>query len=55
MQVIFRAAGPDFKRGYVKADKFDNVDIYPLLARLLHIQPAVTDGALDEVSDLLVR
>ena len=55
MQVIFRAAGPDFKPGYVKADKFDNVDLYPLLARLLRIRPAATDGSLEEVSDLLAN
>ena len=55
MHVIFRAEGPDFKHGYVKADKFDNVDIYPLLANLLHVRPVDTDGNLDDVKDLLAK
>ena len=36
MQVMFRACGPDFKKGY-EAPKFRNVSIYSLLARLLQI------------------
>ena len=54
MLVVFRAAGPDFKQGYVKADKFDNVDLYSLLARLLKVRPAPTDGSLEGVRDLLI-
>lgn len=53
MQVVFRAAGPDFKRGFVQEEKFDNVDIYSLLAHLLKIRPAPTDGSLDGVKPLL--
>ena len=36
MQVMFRACGPDFKKGY-EAPKFRNVSIYSLLARLLQL------------------
>lgn len=53
MHALFRAMGPDFKVGYAKADHFRNVDIYPLLAHLLGIQPAANDGDFDEVSDMM--
>lgn len=45
MRAVFVAAGPSFKRGVV-LPAFDNVDIYPLLARLLGIAPAPNDGTL---------
>ncbi len=45
MRAVFVAAGPSFKRGVV-LPAFDNVDVYPLLARLLGIQPAPNDGTL---------
>ncbi|MEH6418730.1 alkaline phosphatase family protein [Pseudomonas sp. CGJS7] len=43
MRAIFLARGPAFKRGATLAP-FDNVDVYPLLARLLGIAPAKNDG-----------
>lgn len=43
MRAIFLARGPAFKRG-VTLPPFDNVDVYPLLARLLGITPAKNDG-----------
>ena len=54
MQVMFRACGPDFKKGY-EAPKFRNVSIYSLLARLLHITPEKTDGCLKEVENMLIQ
>lgn len=53
MQVMFRAWGPDFKKGY-EAPKFHNVSIYSLLAHLLHITPEKTDGSLEEVKNMLI-
>ena len=53
MQVGFRAIGPDFKVGYVKADRFRNVCVYPLLCYLLGVTPSPNDGSLEEVSDML--
>jgi len=53
MQVVFRAAGPDFKKGYVKSEVFPNVDVYSLLAKLLKVKPESTDGSLCDVEDLL--
>lgn len=52
MQVMFRACGPDFKKGYT-ASKFHNVSIYSLLAYLLGITPEKTDGSLEEVKGML--
>lgn len=43
MAALFVAHGPDFQRGLV-VDGFDNVDVYPLMARLLRIQPEENDG-----------
>lgn len=45
MHAIFIARGPAFKSG-VTIPAFRNVDIYPLLAKLLGIQAAKNDGSL---------
>ena len=52
MHAIFYAVGPDFKQNYVQPS-FQNIHIYPLLAYLLGIQPAKTDGDLKKVIDML--
>lgn len=43
MRAIFIADGPSFADGKV-VPAIDNVDVYPLLARLLGIEPAPNDG-----------
>lgn len=43
MRAIFIARGPSFRTG-VTLPAFDNVDVYPLLARLLGIPAAPNDG-----------
>jgi predicted AlkP superfamily pyrophosphatase or phosphodiesterase len=53
MLVGFRAIGPDFKKAYAKGSTFRNVDIYPLLAHLLGVNPSPNDGDLNEVLDML--
>ncbi|WP_304186416.1 ectonucleotide pyrophosphatase/phosphodiesterase [Phenylobacterium aquaticum] len=45
MRALFVAAGPDFKPGVV-LPVFDNVDVYPLLARLVGVTPLKGDGDL---------
>ena len=55
MQIIFRACGPDFKRGYTLPHSFSNVDLYSILAELLKIEPAKTDGSLDKVQELFSK
>lgn len=43
MRALFVASGPSFRHG-ARVPEFDNVDVYPLLAHLLHIRPAPNDG-----------
>jgi predicted AlkP superfamily pyrophosphatase or phosphodiesterase len=43
MRASFIAAGPAFANG-VQLPVFDNVDVYPLLMRLLRLPPAPNDG-----------
>ena len=43
MRAVFVASGPDFGRG-VRLPAFDNLDVYPLLARLLGVTPVPNDG-----------
>ena len=52
MHAIFYAVGPDFKKNYVQPS-FQNIHIYPLLAYLLAILPAKTDGDLQQVIDMV--
>jgi len=55
MQVIFRAAGPDFKRGWHKERAFSNTSIYPLLCHLLRIEGARCDGDIGGVEEMLEK
>lgn len=52
MHAIFYAYGPAFKKNY-SAETFENVDLYNLIAEILHIKPAKTDGQLNRVSLML--
>jgi alkaline phosphatase D len=52
MHAIFYATGPDFRKGYVHPP-FENVDIYPLVAHILGLDPAETDGDINNVKDML--
>ncbi len=52
MHGIFLAMGPSFKKGYVQPT-FENVNIYSLLAELLRLRPAKTDGSLGPVKGML--
>ena len=45
MRAMFVAAGPAFRAG-VRLEAFDNVDIYPLLARLIGATPRPSDGTI---------
>ncbi len=53
MHGIFYAIGPDFKKGFTSGT-LDNVDIYPLLAKILRIFPNNNiDGKLERIEYLL--
>lgn len=54
MHAIFYASGPAFKTGYVSKG-FNNVDLYPLLTRLLGLVSAPVDGTIEHVSDLILN
>lgn len=55
MQVMFRAYGPDFKKGYTCPNSFINVDIYPLLAHLLGVKPEKTDGQYERIKNIVAE
>jgi hypothetical protein len=52
MRAVFVAHGPAFKRGVV-LPTFDNVDVYPLMTRLLGVQGEPGDGRLEPVQAAL--
>jgi predicted AlkP superfamily pyrophosphatase or phosphodiesterase len=52
MAAVFIGHGPAFRRG-ARPRVFDNVDVYPLLARLLGVREAPNDGDLDELGAAL--
>ena len=52
MHAIFYAYGPAFKNGY-KHHSINNIDLYPLICKILNIEPAEIDGDLQNVSEML--
>ncbi|XP_036822495.1 ectonucleotide pyrophosphatase/phosphodiesterase family member 7 [Oncorhynchus mykiss] len=54
MKTIFRAFGPDFKKSYL-SEPFDSVHIYPLMCKLLQIDPAPNNGSLSVTEGMLVQ
>jgi predicted AlkP superfamily pyrophosphatase or phosphodiesterase len=52
MAAVFVATGPAFRHG-VKLPSFDNVDVYPLLARLVGVKPQPNDGRLADLTPAL--
>ena len=59
MMVAFRAVGPDFKVAYEapftpgEKSAFRNIDLYPLLCKLLGVKPAPVDGKLERIENIL--
>jgi predicted AlkP superfamily pyrophosphatase or phosphodiesterase len=54
MAALFLAAGPSIRQGVV-LPAFDNVHVYPFLARLIGIKPLPSDGRADVLSGALVQ
>lgn len=52
MRAIFFAAGPDIRKG-VTLRPFENVNVYPLVARLLGLQSPPVDGSINVLSNVL--
>ncbi len=51
MHTIFYAEGPAFKEGHTSS-AFSNVEVYGIIAHILGLDPAATDGDLSNVSDI---
>lgn len=49
MAAFFLAHGPGFKAG-VTLPTFDNVDVYPMLAKLIGVKPEPNDGHLSDIA-----
>ncbi|MFW5792632.1 MAG: ectonucleotide pyrophosphatase/phosphodiesterase [Bacteroidota bacterium] len=54
MHTIFYATGPDFKENYTQK-AFELVDLYPLIARILKLEPAEVDGKIERVETMLKK
>ena len=54
MRTIFYAEGPAFKKA-CRSPWFANVEVYGILARVLGIEPAETDGDIDNVEHLFAE
>ncbi|XP_028984952.1 ectonucleotide pyrophosphatase/phosphodiesterase family member 7 [Betta splendens] len=52
MKTIFRAFGPDFRKNLL-FEPFDSIHIYPLMCKLLQIQPEAHNGSLAVTEDML--
>ncbi len=52
MAALFVAHGPSFRRGVVLPG-FDNVDVYPLLSKLIGVKPQPNEGHLADVAPAL--
>lgn len=53
MNTIFYAEGPAFKKNYTSAP-FSNVEVYGVIAEILNLEPAPTDGNLDELKHIFL-
>lgn len=52
MRALFVASGPSFKSGR-NIEPFENVHLYPLMAHILGLEPAETDGSLSTLQSTL--
>jgi predicted AlkP superfamily pyrophosphatase or phosphodiesterase len=53
MHALFIANGPAFKAGTI-VGPFENVDVFSLMAELLHVKPAPSDGSINALCTILV-
>jgi len=54
MHSIFIASGPSFKQNF-KVNNFNNVDLYPLMCKVLDIEPGLNNGSLYIVQNVLIN
>ncbi|EAT09110.1 type I phosphodiesterase/nucleotide pyrophosphatase family protein [Sphingomonas sp. SKA58] len=55
MQALFIANGPAFVKGAKPAPGFTNVDVYPMLARLIGVTPRPSDGNPAALSGIVAQ
>lgn len=53
MKAVFYAEGPDIRHG-VKLKSFENVNVYPLIVKLLGLDAPKVDGSLNVLSGILM-
>jgi alkaline phosphatase D len=53
MNTIFYAEGPAFRENYSSAP-FSNVEVYGIIAEILGLDPATTDGNIEHVRDIFI-
>ena len=55
MRPLFMAVGPAFRKNFVHRQEFENIDIFPLLCKLLDISPAKLrfNGTLSRIKPIL--
>jgi alkaline phosphatase D len=54
MRALFLAVGPDIRPGSV-LEPFENVNVYPLVARILGLNAPQIDGSLNVLSKILTH
>ena len=52
MRALFIAVGPDIRPGS-KLEPFENVNVYPLVAKILGLDAPQVDGSLNVLSNIL--
>jgi hypothetical protein len=54
MKAIFIAAGPDIRAGATVAS-FENIDVFPLIAKILELQTGPVDGEIGVLQGILKK
>ena len=54
MKAIFYAEGPDIRHG-VRLQTFENVNIFPLIVKILGLESPPVDGKLDPLAPILKK
>ncbi len=52
MRALFLAVGPDIRSG-AKLEPFENVNVYPFIAKILGLDAPKVDGSLNVLSKIL--
>ena len=53
MRPLFIAYGPSFRSGFTLSNRFENVDLYPLMSYILGFKPHANNGTFEKVKAVL--